>query len=113
MRRFVSVLIFALFLPAGFGLAQQKPSLAGRTARLVLLSPLSSKSPNDSPFLARLESPIEVEGVVVLPEGTLFAGRVKIAPSGWLRRSGSLLLVFETISRISEASKVHAAAKDP
>lgn len=77
--------------------AQEAPTVAGKTATVTLLSTLSSKAPTDSSFQARLEKPVEVDGEIALPEGTLFEGKVKTVHARRLNRPGSLLLTFQTI----------------
>jgi hypothetical protein len=72
-------------------------SLQGKSTRLELLSPLSSKQPKDSRFQARLNEPLQVGGQIVLPEGTLFEGRVDPKPARRLIRSGAMRLLFDSM----------------
>lgn len=72
----------------------------GTAARIILLGGVSaSKSvPGDS-FQARLVEPVRVGSTVVLPEGTIFQGKVvKSKRPQWLSRSGSLLLTFTGVT---------------
>ncbi len=77
------------------GLGQ--PSLEGRKARLALLSPISSKSPSGSSFMARLEDPVAVDGNAVLPLGTLVEGHLETIPARRMMRRGALRMVFDRI----------------
>jgi len=72
----------------------------GTGAKIILLGGVSaSKSlPGDS-FQARLVEPVRIGSTVVLPEGTIFQGKVvKSKRPQWLSRSGSLLLTFTGIT---------------
>jgi len=73
------------------------PSLAGQTARLALLSPVSSKSPSGSSFMAKLEEAVEVDGKPVLPTGTLVEGHLETSPARRPMRRGALRMVFDRI----------------
>jgi hypothetical protein len=75
----------------------KQPSLEGRKARLALLSPISSKSPSGSSFMAKLEDPVEVDGKPVLPMGTLVEGHLETIPARRMMRRGALRMVFDRI----------------
>ena len=72
-------------------------SLEGRKARLALLSPISSKSPSGSSFMAKLEEPVEVDGKPVLPKGALVEGHLETIPARRMMRRGALRMVFDRI----------------
>ncbi len=75
--------------------AQSAPSLEGKSTHLTLLSAVSSKSPKDARFQARMDEPLQVDGQIVLPQGTLFEGHVEAMPARRMIRSGMLRLVFD------------------
>jgi hypothetical protein len=77
--------------------ALRASSLRGRKVRLVLLTPLSSKSPSGSSFLAKLEDPVEVEGRAELAKGTLVEGHLETTPARRMMRRGALRMVFDRI----------------
>lgn len=77
--------------------ASQVPSLAGTRVTLSLLSAVSSKSPADSPFQARLDSPLVQEGHLMLPQGTLFEGHIQTRSARRLMRPGSMFMTFDRI----------------
>jgi hypothetical protein len=72
----------------------------GTGAKVILLGNVSaSKSVAGDSIQARLVEPVRVGPTVVLPEGTLFQGKViRSKPPRWLSRSGSLLLKFTGIT---------------
>jgi hypothetical protein len=72
----------------------------GTGAKVILLGNVSaSKSVAGDVVQARLVEPVRVGPTVVLPEGTLFEGKVvRSKPPRWLSRSGSLLLKFTGIT---------------
>ena len=84
-----------LFLACSLVAAQSSATLEGKSTRLTLLSALSSKSPKASEFRARLEESVQVDGEVLLPQGTLFEGHVEPRPARRMIRSGALRLVFD------------------
>ena len=75
----------------------RQPSWEGRKARLALVSPVSSKSPSGSSFLAKLEDPVEVDGKPALPQGTLVEGHLETIPARRMMRRGALRMVFDRI----------------
>jgi hypothetical protein len=75
--------------------AQISPSLEGTSTKLTLLSAVSSKLPKDSRFQARLEQALQVNGQVILPQGTLFEGYLEPMPARRLIRAGALRLIFD------------------
>ena len=77
--------------------AQEGALLEGRKARLSLLSQISSKSPNGSSFMARVEDPVEVEGKPILPRGALVEGHLETVPARRMMRRGALRMVFDRI----------------
>ncbi|HYM06786.1 MAG TPA: hypothetical protein VEU11_09515 [Terriglobales bacterium] len=72
-------------------------SLEGRKARLALLSPISSKSPSGSSFMAKLEDPVEMDGKPVLQPGTLVEGHLETVPARRMMRRGAMRLIFDRI----------------
>jgi hypothetical protein len=72
----------------------------GTGAKVILLGNVSaSKNVAGDVIQARLVEPVRVGPTVVLPEGTLFEGKVvRSKPPRWLSRSGSLLLKFTRIT---------------
>ncbi|MGH9536410.1 MAG: hypothetical protein ACRD3H_00715 [Terriglobales bacterium] len=66
-------------------------------ARFSLLSPISSKSPTGSSFMAKLEDPVEVDGKPVLPKGTLVEGHLETTAARRPLRSGALRMIFDRI----------------
>jgi len=71
--------------------------LEGRKARLALLSPISSKSPSGSSFMAKLDDPVEVDGKPLLPKGTLVEGHLETIQARRPMRRGALRMVFDRI----------------
>src|SRR5262245_6678167 len=73
---------------------------AGTQAKVVLLGAVSaSKSHAGDVIAARLVEPVRIGEKVVLPEGTVFEGRVvKAMRPRWLSRPGSLLLTFDRLT---------------
>lgn len=71
----------------------------GTGAKVILISGVSaSKSSAGDTVQARLVEPVRIGSTVVLPEGTVFEGRVvKSKKPKWLSRSGSLLLNFTSL----------------
>ncbi len=74
-----------------------QPSLEGRKTHLALLSPISSKSPSGSSFMAKLDDPVEVDGKPLLPKGTLVEGHLETTPARRMMRRGALRMVFDRI----------------
>ncbi|HKN60264.1 MAG TPA: hypothetical protein VJW93_03740 [Candidatus Acidoferrales bacterium] len=72
---------------------------AGTQANVILLETISaSKSHAGDPIQARLIEPVRVGSLVVLPEGTVFQGRiVRATHPKWLSRPGSLLMTFDNL----------------
>jgi hypothetical protein len=72
----------------------------GTGAKIILLDGVSaSKSLPGDAFQARLVEPVRVGTAVVLPEGTIFQGKVvRSKRPRWLSRSGSLLLTFTGVT---------------
>lgn len=77
--------------------AVERASLDGEKARFALLSPISSKSPSGSSFMAQLEDSIEVDGKPVLPKGTLVEGHLETTPARRPLRRGALRMIFDRI----------------
>ena len=67
------------------------------TARLTLLSNISSKSPSGSSFLARVETAAAVEGSPLLPEGSIVKGHLQTTPARRMMHAGSLRMIFDRI----------------
>ncbi|MGA8184953.1 MAG: hypothetical protein WB819_15075 [Terriglobia bacterium] len=72
---------------------------AGTETKLALVDRLSaSRSRPGDPFKAILAEPLRLSSGEIVPEGTLFEGRVgKSTPPRWLSRSGSLYLTFNRL----------------
>jgi hypothetical protein len=86
--------------PSAAALGASAEITAGTGAKLILLDAVSASGsqPGDL-FQARLVEPVRVGAEIVLPEGSLFEGKVlKRAPPRILSRSGSLLLTFTQVS---------------
>lgn len=86
--------------PSTAALGESSEIAAGTGAKLILLDAVSASGsqPGDL-FQARLVEPVRVGSEIVLPEGSLFEGKVlKRAPPRILSRSGSLLLTFTQVS---------------
>jgi hypothetical protein len=73
---------------------------AGTQAKVILLGDISaSKSHARDSFQARLVEPIFLESRVLLPEGTLFEGRIlKSEAPRTLSRAGSIFLTFTSMT---------------
>jgi len=73
---------------------------AGTQARVILLRPISaSRSRPGDVITARLVEPVRIGSKLLLPEGSLFEGKVvKAIHPRWLSRSGSLLLSFDKLT---------------
>jgi len=67
------------------------------TARLALLSNISSKSPSGSSFLARVQTAVTVDGKPVLPEGSIVEGHLQTTPARRMMRAGALRIIFDRI----------------
>jgi len=69
-------------------------------ARLLLQSNLSSRlNEVGDTFTASLEGPIFVNGQIVMPEGTLFHGRVTaVSPAGRPQKGANMTVVFDSVS---------------
>ena len=77
--------------------SEARRSLEGRKARLALLSQISSKSPNGSSFMAKVEDPFEVDGKPMLPKGALVEGHLETTPARRMMRRGALRMIFDRI----------------
>jgi hypothetical protein len=95
MRFRLSTIVVLILSGLAVGQSSPMPSLQGKSARLKLISAISSKLPRDSRFQARLNEPLEGVGHVLLPQGTLFEGHADPTPARRMIRSGSLRLVFD------------------
>ncbi len=84
----------------------------GTSAKLILLAPVSaSGSQTGDVFQARLVEPVRVASEIVLPEGTVFEGKVlKRTPPRMLSRPGSVLMTFTQVSLPGGASVPIAAS---
>ena len=69
----------------------------GAKARLTLLSPISSKSPSGSSFMAKVEDAVAVDGKPVLPQGTLVEGHLETTPARHMMRRGALRMIFDRL----------------
>jgi hypothetical protein len=86
----------------------------GTHARLLLLSDVSaSESHQGDAFQARLLEPVRTkEGVLVLPEGSMFDGHIsKLVPPRRLSRAGSIHLAFDKITLGDGASQTVVSDK--
>jgi hypothetical protein len=77
--------------------AQQPNAPKSGKARLTLLSPISSKSPSGSSFMARLEDAVAVDGKPMLPQGTLVEGHLETIPARRMMRRGALRMIFDRL----------------
>lgn len=84
----------------------------GTQAKIILLDTVSaSKSKPGDAIEARLIEPVKLNDAVVLPEGTLFEGRVlKASAPKMLSRPGSLLITFEDMKMLNGASGAMVAS---
>ena len=73
---------------------------AGTEARVILITGISaSKNHRGDIVAARVVQPIRIGSGVIVPQGSLFQGRVeKVSGPRWLSRSGSLLVTFDRLS---------------
>ena len=69
----------------------------GNTARLTLLSNISSKSPSGSSFLARVQTAVAVEGRPLVPEGSIIEGHLQTTPARRMMHAGALRMIFDRI----------------
>jgi hypothetical protein len=69
----------------------------GNTARLILLSHISSKSPSGSSFLARVQTAAAVEGRPLVPEGSIIEGHLQTTPARRMMHAGALRMIFDRI----------------
>jgi len=67
------------------------------SARLTLLSNISSKSPSGSSFLARVETATAVEGKPLLPAGSIVEGHLQTTPARRMMHAGALRMIFDRI----------------
>jgi hypothetical protein len=95
MQSKLSTIVVLILSGLAMGQSPPVPSLQGKSAKLKLISAISSKLPKDSRFQARLNDPIQDVGHVLLPQGTVFEGHVDPTPARRMIRSGSLRLVFD------------------
>jgi hypothetical protein len=65
--------------------------------RLALLSQITSKLPNGSSFIAKLEDAVQLEGKPFLPKGALVEGHVETVPARRPMRRGALRMIFDRI----------------
>jgi hypothetical protein len=73
---------------------------AGTEARIILLSAVdASANRRGDRVVARVVEPVRSGRRVLIPEGSLFEGRVeKVTRPKWLSRSGSLLMMFDRLT---------------
>jgi hypothetical protein len=72
-------------------------SLDGTRAKLIVDTEITSKLPSGSAFQTKLTEPIFIHGQVLLPQGTIFQGRVETSHARRLMRPGSLFMTFERV----------------
>jgi len=98
--------------PSFHSSGQMMTLAAGTQAKVLLLEGISaSKSRQGDSFQARLVEPVYFGSTLVLPEGSLFEGKVvkKSAPH-ILSRPGSMLLSFTAVTRPAGATQPIAAS---
>ncbi len=78
------------------------------TARLTLLSNISSKYPSGSSFLARVETSVAAEGKPLLPAGSIVEGHLQTTPARRMMHAGALRMIFDRI-KLPDGT-VHLAA---
>jgi hypothetical protein len=93
----ITAVILGVFFMSSFCSAQRLPPLAGITTRLSLISEVSSKSVPNSSFAARLDQPVQFNGKVLIPSGSVFQGHVQSVKARRLQRFGSVRLIFDTV----------------
>jgi len=71
--------------------------LERRKAHLALLSQVSSKSPNGSSFIAKLQDAVQIAGKPLLPKGTLVEGHLETIPARRMLRRGALRMIFDRV----------------
>lgn len=73
---------------------------AGTEARVILITGVSaSKNHRGDIVAARVVQPVRTGSGVIVPQGSLFHGRVeKVSGPRWLSRSGSLLVTFDRLT---------------
>jgi len=104
MKRLLTVPILTVFL-AGVNLFAQTPSdgivvPAGATAKLALRSAISSKlnEPGDRIKAVLEEEVLDPDGLVVIPTGTEFIGRItQMQAARRMQREASMTIVFESM----------------
>lgn len=86
----------AVSISKGASLSEIKTLSPGSRVKLALVNTLSaSRSRAGESFKALLEEPIRLNSGKVVPEGTVFEGRVtKSVPPRWLSRPASLYVIF-------------------
>jgi hypothetical protein len=82
---------------AGNEAASDFTSLDGTRAKLMVDSEITSKLPSGSAFQVKLTASISIHGQVLLPQGTIFQGRVETRRARRLMRPGSLFMTFERV----------------
>ena len=72
----------------------------GTEARVILITPISaSKNHRGDIVAARVVQPIRIGSGVIVPQGSLFHGRIeKASGPRWLSRCGSLLFTFDELT---------------
>jgi hypothetical protein len=89
--------------------ADKLEQLEGARAKLALLSTLSSKLPSGSPFQARLENAVMLNGKTVVPQGVVFEGHIETVHARRMMRRGTVLLLFDQVVLPSgERHPIHA-----
>jgi hypothetical protein len=67
------------------------------TLRLSLLTPITSKSPSGSSFLARLENHVQLESTTVIPQGSVVEGHLETVHARRMMRPGALRMIFDRV----------------
>lgn len=92
MPRNILYCALVLLLEAKYLPAQALRGLKGKAITVTLLDAVKSNQQNGSPFEARLDRPLDVDGKVVLPKGTILQGKLTTKHARRLYRSGTLRL---------------------
>jgi hypothetical protein len=91
------------------------PVVDDHTAKMTLLSNVSSKSPSGSSFMARLEHPVQVDATTVLPQGSVIEGHLETVHARRIMRPGALRMIFDRVKlpdgTIQRASFVVVSSK--
>lgn len=93
----LSAAVLSQCSPGPNSAAQTATPSADGTLRLSLLTPITSKSPSGSSFLARLENSVQIQGTTVLPEGSVVEGHLETVRARRMMRPGALRMIFDGV----------------